>query len=91
MLPILSFETSHYQGQQLTGRFIDVLESGYLYQEDYHTLFGKLGNMELALLFKLIFVEEIRVEASSLTSIQHQCIRMPIWSGKSNIAGLFKV
>jgi hypothetical protein len=53
------------KGSSSLGDFIDVLESGYLYQEDYHTLFGKLGNMELALLAKLIFVEEIRVEASS--------------------------
>lgn len=53
------------EGIQSLGDFIDVLESDFLYEQDYDILFDKLGDLELALLAKLLFVEEIRADRDS--------------------------
>ncbi|NLO20452.1 MAG: hypothetical protein GX119_00425 [Syntrophomonadaceae bacterium] len=53
------------RGIHSLGDFIDVLESDCLYDQDYWILFSQLGDFELALLAKLIFIEEMRAEADA--------------------------
>ncbi len=50
----------------ITGRsqsladFIDILEADCLFEGEYQALYARLGEMELALLARILFVEEIR-------------------------------
>ena len=47
---------------QSLGDFIDILEADCLYDQDYQILFSRLGELELSMLAKIIFIEEIRAE-----------------------------
>ncbi|AIQ12479.1 hypothetical protein PDUR_11635 [Paenibacillus durus] len=49
--------------------FLDMLESDCLYGEEYDALFHAFGDMELAILAKIVFYEELRSESWDLPSI----------------------
>lgn len=42
------------------GDFIDVLEANCLFEDEFSVLFNALGDMELSILARLVFMEEIR-------------------------------
>jgi hypothetical protein len=43
------------------GDFIDVLEADCLFDAEYYTLFATLGDMELSILMRIVFAEELRI------------------------------
>lgn len=45
---------------QSLGDFIDILEAECLFEEEYHVLFNHLGDMELSILARIVFIEDIR-------------------------------
>lgn len=49
--------------------FIDVLNSDCLFGDEYEMLFSTLGDMELAMLSKIVFYEELRGNSTNLSSI----------------------
>ncbi|RXZ78595.1 hypothetical protein EBB07_26150 [Paenibacillaceae bacterium] len=49
--------------------YLDLLEADCLYGDEYDALFHALGEMELAVLGKIVFYEELRSEALDLPSI----------------------
>lgn len=42
--------------------FIDILEADCLYEQEYRDLYSQLGEMELALLARMIFIEDLRAD-----------------------------
>ncbi|WP_058304171.1 DUF6179 domain-containing protein [Gorillibacterium timonense] len=51
--------------------YLDMLESDSLYGDEFDALFHAFGDMELAVLAKIVFYEELRSEAPDLPSILH--------------------
>lgn len=49
--------------------YLDLLEAGCLYGNEYDALFHAFGDMELAILAKIVFYEELRSESLNLLSI----------------------
>jgi len=49
--------------------YLDLLESGILYGDEYEALFHTFGDMELAILAKIVFYEQLRSESLDLPSI----------------------
>lgn len=49
--------------------YLDMLESDCLYGDEYDALFHAFGDMELAILAKIVFYEELRSETLDLPSI----------------------
>lgn len=49
--------------------YLDMLESDCLYGEEYEALYHALGNLELAVLAKIVFYEELRSGSKDLPSI----------------------
>ena len=49
--------------------FIDILEAGCLFEDEYILLFSKLNNLELGVLARVIFSDELRDESADLTKI----------------------
>lgn len=49
--------------------YLDMLESDCLYGDEYDALFHAFGDLELAILAKIIFYEELRSETSELPAI----------------------
>jgi hypothetical protein len=49
--------------------YLDLLESGCLYGDEYEALYAEFGDMELAILCKIVFYEELRSGASDLQDI----------------------
>ncbi|QWU13253.1 hypothetical protein SAMN04487895_12212 [Paenibacillus sophorae] len=49
--------------------FLDMLESDCLYGDEYDALFHAFGDMELAILAKIVFYEELRSESLDLPSM----------------------
>ncbi|MHA6529940.1 DUF6179 domain-containing protein [Paenibacillus sp. BAC0078] len=49
--------------------FLDMLEADCLYGEEYDALFDAFGDLELAILAKIVFYEELRSESLDLPSI----------------------
>ncbi len=49
--------------------YLDMLESDCLYEDEYDALFFAFGDMELALLAKVVFYEELRSETLKLPFI----------------------
>ncbi|MBN2983732.1 DUF6179 domain-containing protein [Cohnella algarum] len=49
--------------------YLDLLEADCLYGDEYDALFGAFGDMELALLAKIVFYEQLRDESADLPSI----------------------
>jgi hypothetical protein len=49
--------------------YLDLFESSCLYGDEIHTLFYAFGDMELAILAKIVFYEELRDESLGLSSI----------------------
>lgn len=45
---------------QSLGDFIDILEAECLFAEEYHVLFNHLGDMELSILARIVFIDDIR-------------------------------
>jgi hypothetical protein len=43
--------------------YLDLLESGCLYGDEYEALYAAFGDMELAILCKIVFYEQLRVFA----------------------------
>ncbi len=44
------------------GDFIDVLEADCLFEDEYQYLFNSLGDMELSVLARIVFIEELRID-----------------------------
>lgn len=49
--------------------FMDVLNSDCIFGDEYDALFGALGDLELAILFKIVFYEELREGLENLPPI----------------------
>jgi len=49
--------------------YLDLLESGCLYGEEYEALYDAFGEMELAVLCKIVFREELRGGTAELADI----------------------
>lgn len=49
--------------------FLDILESDCLYEDEYEALFETFGDIELAVLFKIVFYESIRNDRKHLLTI----------------------
>lgn len=49
--------------------FIDILEAGCLFGDEYLLLFSKLNNLELGVLARVIFSDEMRDESADLTKL----------------------
>jgi len=56
---------------QSLGDFIDILEAECLFAEEYHVLFSQLGDMELSILARIVFIEDIRTNLTNF-SLQNQ-------------------
>lgn len=52
--------------------FIDILNADCLFSDEFETLFNTLGDMELAILAKMVFYEELRSDFTSLSSVISQ-------------------
>jgi hypothetical protein len=60
--------------------YLDILESVCLYGDEYDALFHAFGPMELAILAKIVFYEELRSESLDLPSILSLDIEYPmVW------------
>jgi uncharacterized protein YqgQ len=46
------------------GDFIDLLEADCLFEDEFQYLFNSLGDMELSILARIVFVEELRIDPS---------------------------
>jgi len=44
------------------GDFIDVLEADCFFEDEIHSLFDQLGDVELSILARIVFIEEIRTD-----------------------------
>ena len=44
------------------GDFIDVLEADCLFGDEFQCLFNSLGDMELSILARIVFIEELRID-----------------------------
>ncbi len=49
------------------GDFIDVLEADCLFGDDYQAIFAALGDLELSILAKMVFIEELRSDPSQFS------------------------
>lgn len=49
------------------GDFVDVLEADCMFGEEYRAVFSILGDMELSLLARIVFVDEIRADPAGFT------------------------
>jgi len=49
------------------GDFIDVLEANCLFEDEFSAVFSALGNMELSILARIVFMEEIRNEPTDFS------------------------
>ncbi|OPY61804.1 MAG: hypothetical protein A4E56_01816 [Pelotomaculum sp. PtaU1.Bin065] len=49
------------------GDFIDVLEANCLFEDEFSALFNALGDMELSILARIVFMEEIRNEPTGFS------------------------
>lgn len=49
------------------GDFIDVLEADCLFDDEYQALYARLGEMELSLLARMLFNEEMRIQAETFS------------------------
>ncbi|MCG9967302.1 DUF6179 domain-containing protein [Pelotomaculum terephthalicicum JT] len=49
------------------GDFIDVLEANCLFEDEFSALFNALGDMELSILARIVFIEEIRNEPTGFS------------------------
>lgn len=49
--------------------FVDILNSDCLFGDEFAALFGELGDMELAILARMVFYEELRSDFSGFSSI----------------------
>ncbi|MGE5422070.1 MAG: DUF6179 domain-containing protein [Ignavibacteriales bacterium] len=63
--------------------FIDVLKADCLFNEDYHVVFGLLGDMELSIMVTHLFAEELRDGKTSLATILTKPFAAdPDWVGR---------
>ncbi len=54
--------------------FLDILSADCLYNDEFFALFQNISDMELAVLAKIIFTEEIRVDEFDLSSLESKNI-----------------
>ncbi len=47
--------------------YIDLLEADCLFADEHATLFSALGDMELSVLARIVFIEEIRTQSQSFS------------------------
>ncbi len=54
-------------GVQTLGDFIDVLEADCLYGDEFRAVFDTLGDLELSVLARIVYMEELRSDSSSFS------------------------
>jgi hypothetical protein len=61
------------------GDFIDVLEAYCLFEDEFYSLFNELGDVELSILARIVFAEEIRTDPMdfSLQGVGEKLMEMP--------------
>ncbi len=60
------------------GDFIDLLEADCLFDDEYQHLFASLGDLELSILAKIVFAEELRIDGSfSLQRVGEELMEIP--------------
>ncbi len=47
--------------------FVDILEADCLFEDEFNILFNSLGDLELSILAKIVFIEEIRIDPSGFS------------------------
>ncbi len=65
-------------GIQTLGDFIDVLEANCLFGEDFRAVYHTLGDLELSVLARIVYMEELRADSSSfslLNAAEHDANR----------------
>jgi hypothetical protein len=59
------------------GDFIDLLEADCLFEDEFQYLFDSLGDLELSILAKIVFIEELRIDSAfSLRSVGEVIMEM---------------
>ncbi|PKM76912.1 MAG: hypothetical protein CVU90_10060 [Firmicutes bacterium HGW-Firmicutes-15] len=59
------------------GDFIDILEADCLFGDEFQYLFDSLGDMELSILARIVFIEELRIDSAfSLQSVGEEMMEM---------------